>query len=155
VGARQEELGFSCFENNMSRLLIPSRPLQLIPELAVQIGLNEALVLQQLHYWLDESKHEHDGRRWIYNTLGEWQAQFPFWSEDTLQRIMKSLKTQGLVIIKQFNKSNWDRTNWYTIEYEAVENLVEKSVEISAQCEAKKLSIASNLSERRRKSTSS
>lgn len=74
-----------------SKLLIDEEPLQVLPGLAAVIGLNEAMVVQQLHYWLRRSKHEHDGRKWIYNTLGEWQVQFPFWNEATLQRTMKSL----------------------------------------------------------------
>lgn len=104
----------------------------MLPELAVVIGLNEAIVLQQLHYWLDRSKHEHDGRRWIYNNLAEWQAQFPFWSEKTLQRIMHSLVEQGLVLVHKFNEKNWDRTNWYSIEYDALLKL-EDQMQIVAE----------------------
>jgi hypothetical protein len=29
-----------------------------IPSLAVKIGLNEGMVLQQIHYWLGISKHD-------------------------------------------------------------------------------------------------
>lgn len=52
---------------HMKSLIIKSRPQIVIPELAVKIGLHEALVLQQLHYWITETKSgiEHDGRRWI------------------------------------------------------------------------------------------
>src|SRR4051794_20403714 len=96
-----------------SKLLIPSRPLMIIPALAVVIGLNEAIVLQQFHYWLIDSKHLYDGRPWIYNTLSEWQAQFPFWTERTLRRAIKNLKNQELIRIEQFNKKYCDRTNFY------------------------------------------
>ena len=41
----------------MSRLLIKESPVMIIPSLAVKIGLNEAVVLQQIHYWLGISKH--------------------------------------------------------------------------------------------------
>lgn len=125
------------------KLLIESEPLQVLPELAVLIGLNEALVLQQLHYWLKKSKHEHDGRVWVYNTLGEWQSQFPFWTERTLQRIVASLVKQNLIVVHRFNQANWDRTNWYSIEYEAVENLVEKSEQVALLCSQKRHTIAS------------
>jgi hypothetical protein len=43
-----------------SRLLIHEPALQVLPSLAVAIGLNEAIFLQQLHYWLVSSKHEHE-----------------------------------------------------------------------------------------------
>lgn len=132
------------------KLLIESEPLQVLPELAVLIGLNEALVLQQLHYWLKKSKHEHDGRTWVYNTLGEWQAQFPFWTERTLQRIVASLVDKKLIVVHRFNQANWDRTNWYSIEYEAVQNLVEKSEQVALLCNQKRYSIASRRRSRSR-----
>jgi len=35
-----------------SSLLINESPLQVLPSLAVLVGLNEAIVLQQTHYWI-------------------------------------------------------------------------------------------------------
>jgi hypothetical protein len=49
----------------------------IIPSLAAKIGLNEAVVLQQIHYWLGISKHNIEGRTWVYNTYEEWQKQLP------------------------------------------------------------------------------
>ena len=31
-------------------LLLPSRPIVVIPELVMKLGLNEAMLLQQVHY---------------------------------------------------------------------------------------------------------
>ena len=61
-----------------SRLLITEPPLLVLPSLAIAIGLNEAIFLQQLHYWLQQAGKERDGRRWIYNTYDEWHAPAPF-----------------------------------------------------------------------------
>lgn len=36
----------------MSKLLIDDYPIQVLPKLAKEIGLNEAIFLQQVHYWL-------------------------------------------------------------------------------------------------------
>ena len=36
-----------------SKLLIDEPPLQVLPSLALKIGLNEAIILQQVHYWLN------------------------------------------------------------------------------------------------------
>lgn len=103
------------------KLLIDEEPLQVLPSLAKAIGLNDALFLQQLHYWLRKSKHEHDGRVWIYNTFEEWKNQFPFWSLDTMQRIAKRLVEKELIYVRQFTKADWDRKNWYAINYEKLE----------------------------------
>ncbi|MCR3901155.1 transcriptional regulator, partial [Klebsiella variicola] len=44
-------------------LLMPSRPIVINPDLAYSIGLNEAIALQQLNYWLQETNSglERDG----------------------------------------------------------------------------------------------
>lgn len=103
----------------MSLLLLKSRPLVVIPELAVRLGLNEAMLLQQIQYWLTETTSgvEYDGSRWIYNTVEEWKNQFPFFSESTIKRAFTNLKKQGVLRIEQINKSNHDRTNYYAINY--------------------------------------
>lgn len=80
-------------------LLFAERPLVINTQLAMKIGLNEAIVLQQLHYWLRDTNSgmECDGVRWIYNTTEQWLEQFPFWSESTLKRAFASLKKLGLL----------------------------------------------------------
>ncbi|HAH0499064.1 TPA: transcriptional regulator [Escherichia coli] len=102
-------------------LLMTSRPIVINPELAYSIGLNEAIALQQINYWLQETKSgmESDGVRWIYNTTEQWLEQFPFWSESTLKRTFTRLKTLGVLKIEQLNKSQRDMTNFYTINYES------------------------------------
>jgi len=100
-------------------LLMPSRPIVINPDLAYSIGLNEAIALQQVNYWLKETTSglERDGERWIYNTNEQWLEQFPFWSESTLKRTFTRLKTLGVLKIEQLNKSQRDMTNYYTINY--------------------------------------
>ena len=102
-------------------LLMPSRPIVINPDLAYSIGLNEAIALQQVNYWLKETTSglERDGVRWIYNTNEQWLEQFPFWSESTLKRTFTRLKTLGVLKIEQLNKSQRDMTNYYTINYES------------------------------------
>ncbi|HGY2638790.1 TPA: hypothetical protein ACNVZR_001115 [Citrobacter freundii] len=102
-------------------LLMTSRPIVINPDLAYSIGLNEAIALQQINYWLQETKSgmERDGVRWIYNTTEQWLEQFPFWSESTLKRTFTRLKTLGVLKIEQLNKSQRDMTNFYTINYES------------------------------------
>lgn len=102
------------------RLLIDEPPLQVIPALAAVVGLNEAIILQQLHYWARRSTQTHEGHLWVYNTLGQWRAQFPFWSEDTIKRTFRRLREQGLVVVAQLAPDTRNRTNWYRIDYDAL-----------------------------------
>ncbi|WP_099123634.1 conserved phage C-terminal domain-containing protein, partial [Xenorhabdus sp. KK7.4] len=104
----------------MSLLLLKSRPLVVIPELATRLGLNEAIILQQIQYWLTETSSgvEVYGCRWIYNSVEKWQEQFPFLSVSTIKRALGNLKKLGVLKIEQINKSSHDRTNYYAINYE-------------------------------------
>ncbi|EMF4353507.1 conserved phage C-terminal domain-containing protein [Providencia rettgeri] len=103
-----------------SLLLLKTRPQIVIPELAVRLGLNEALLLQQVQYWLSETSSgvDHEGHRWIYNTIEEWREQFPYFSESTIKRAFNNLKKLGVLNIEQINKRTHDRTNYYSINYE-------------------------------------
>nr|MDX5841139.1 replication protein [Bacillus cereus group sp. BfR-BA-01700] len=107
----------------MSNLLIHEEPLIVLPGLAKAIGLNEAIFLQQVHYWLNKSKHQHDGYYWIYNTYDEWLKQFPFWSSATLRRIVNKLEKQGLLIKGNYNKLKIDQTKWYRIDYDLLDRM--------------------------------
>lgn len=102
-------------------LLFTRKPIVVNADLADRIGLNEAIVLQQLNYWISDSTagEEFDGRKWVYNTFEEWQRDnFPFWSVDTVKRTFTKLKKLGLVKVKQLRASKHDHTNFYTIDYE-------------------------------------
>lgn len=107
-----------------SRLLIDEPPLQLLRSLAVVVGVNEALVLQQMHYLLARSGRVVDGRRWIRNSLPAWQKQFPFWSESTVKRIIAGLQASGYLLVRHdLNEAAVDRTNWYTIAYQKLRDV--------------------------------
>ncbi|EOC0702571.1 hypothetical protein ACIU3Q_005787 [Salmonella enterica subsp. enterica serovar Kokomlemle] len=109
----------------MSSLLINENPLQVLPSLACAVGLNEALIAQQMHYWMGKSRHFYDGRRWIYNSVASWQKQFPFWSEATIKRALGSLENQGVIVSGNYNPDPRDRSKWYSLNYEvlrAIEN---------------------------------
>lgn len=107
----------------MNNLLIDDYPILVLPKLATEIGLNEAIVLQQMHYWLKKSNHNYDGRRWIYNSYKEWEQHFPFWSNATIRRTISSLEKQELLFVGNYNKAGFDNTKWYSIDYFKLEGV--------------------------------
>ncbi|MDR7002989.1 conserved phage C-terminal domain-containing protein [Neobacillus niacini] len=107
----------------MSSLLLNESIMIVLPSLARKIGLNEALILQQIHYWVQKSSHVIEGKTWIYNTYQQWQQQFSFWSLSTIKRTIRSLEDQGLLLSGNWNQSKMDKTKWYTIDYEQLETL--------------------------------
>ncbi len=93
------------------------------PRLAVEIGLNESIVLQKIHYWIVNNERNginyHEGRYWTFNSIKKWRDDFfPWWSVDTVKRTFKSLENKELLIVGNFNKKGYDKTKWYTINYQ-------------------------------------
>lgn len=125
----------------MSTLLLDSQPLVVLPELACAIGLNEAIVVQQIHYWTERNKRSHtnfrDGHYWTYNTYAGWVKQFPWWSEHTIRRILKGLESSGIIVTGKYNNAGFDQTKWYRLDYGMVAEKV-PSVQ-NGQMEAAKM----------------
>lgn len=103
--------------------LFDEHPLVIDKELAKVIGLNEAVVLQQVNYWL-HGKHAKriEGRLWTYNSMKKWNEQFPFWGLNTVKRTFSSLEKDGLLIVGNYNKYKFDKTKWYSIDEEKLTN---------------------------------
>lgn len=110
---------------SIGKLLIDDQPLQVLPSLAESIGLNESLVLQQIHWLLSRSKKKISGKYWVFNTYEEWRDKhFRFFSLSTVRRTIKNLEDLGLITsTTEFNKMKVDKTKWYTINYEELDNL--------------------------------
>lgn len=99
-------------------LLINEPPLQVLPSLAVAIGLNEAIVIQQLHYLLPYSVTNKDGKNWVFNSIENWLKIFPFFSRNTLIRTFENLEKMGFVLAEKIQKKQRNQTKFYTIDYD-------------------------------------
>ena len=103
-----------------SKLLIEEPPLQVLPTLAKLLGIEQAIILQQVQYWVKASKHDIGGHYWVYNTYKEWAEQFPWLSERAVRHHVRLLEGAGLLISGDFNKDPRDHTKWYRIGYDAL-----------------------------------
>lgn len=130
--------------SNSSPLLINESPLQVLPSLAVALGnVNEAIILQQIQYWLKNPKSGRvgkDGRKYIRDTYDEWHNQIPWLSVRSIKVRLKSLKDKGIVITENLNKSNFDRTQWYSIDYDKLNEFMQKDSEESSLYESEESS---------------
>ena len=115
----------------MSKLLINENPIMIQPTLVMKLGLNQAIIIQQVHYWLVKSPHIKDGKRWIYNTYKDWKQQFPFWSEKTIMRTFLALEEEGYVISANYNRMKIDKTKWYSIDYDKLAEIEEDLVSVT------------------------
>lgn len=127
-----------------SPLLINESPLQVLPSLAVALGnVNEAIILQQIQYWLRNPKSGRigeDGRKYVRDTFDEWQAQFPWLTTRSIKNLINDLKKREIVLTTNLNKSSFDRTQWYSIDYEKLNQFVQMDSEKNALSESEKIS---------------
>lgn len=108
----------------MGIALFDESPLIIDRVLAQKVGLNEAIIIQQLHYWTVNNKKKgnnfRDGYYWSYNTYEDWQKQFPFWSSRTIRRIITKLEKEGYIVSANYNKLKIDKTKWYRLNYDKI-----------------------------------
>lgn len=107
------------------------------PSLAFLINDSDtAIILQQLHYWLEKNKEAillgkkytkngkeipnmyRDGRIWCFNTFEDWEKEFIWISLSSIKRKISALEDMGIIIsTDKYNVYNGDRTKWYSIDY--------------------------------------
>lgn len=121
--------------NRHSALLIDEPPLQVLPGLAVRLGDRRAMFLQQVHYWLTIARkkgtfgREIDGEMWIFNSLEAWQKDnFPFWSLRTIRRIVSDLIQAGVLKTASLFNDQKIKCNYYTINYDKLNLLMNTPV---------------------------
>lgn len=106
-----------------SDLLIDEPPLVLPVALAVLVGIDEALLLQQIRYWMADGRNPPiaDGRRWVVPQQIGLLEPFAFRRRATLAQALRNLEARGfLVSSTRFNKASGDRTKWLTIDFAAL-----------------------------------
>lgn len=86
---------------------------------AQAFGLNAAVILYNLKYWIAKNRangsHRHDGRTWTYNSVRAFASLFPYLTERQIRTALELLKDKGVILQGNYNKSGYDRTAWYAI----------------------------------------
>jgi hypothetical protein len=93
-------------------------------ELAKKYGVDESIVLQNFIFWISKNKasgkHSHDGKTWCYNSVVAFGILFPFWTSKQIERVLKSLKDQSVIVTGNYNLTAYDRTLWYAFSDESI-----------------------------------
>ena len=115
-----------------SSLLIDEPPMLMLPSLAKALkSADKAIMVQQIHYWLqikrkaNDARAFHDGRWWVFNSIQQWHDQFIWMSERTIRRNLDELAKMGIIIVSRFNNKAFDRTKWYTLNYDLLDQLAQ------------------------------
>ena len=88
-------------------------------DIAADYGIPEAIFLCNIYFWVKQNtlnKHNYfEGRYWTYNSLSAYTGLFPYMSKSTIQRAIKHLKDEGLILAGNFNNDRFNHTNYYTL----------------------------------------
>lgn len=86
-------------------------------ELATKLGIEEAIFLHNLYYWIQRNaankKQYHDGSYWTYNTKQAYAVLFPYMSLSKIKRIIEKLNEECIIKIGNFSEDKMNRTAWY------------------------------------------
>lgn len=103
-------------------------------ELVNKLGLEEAYILCYIDGWLaaNSSNEEYikDGKVWMFRSIEMMhEKDFPTMSAKTIRRYISRLINIGCLIRGRYNKKNYDKTAWYTIDYDMVCKLISGEVD--------------------------
>lgn len=105
-------------------LLEKSPVIPLNIQLAKALGVCQALLLQQIHYFTTTRPVEKDGRGWCYYTHKEWSDHLGVYEERSVRKAISELVSLGLVLVGRYNSRKYDRTSWYSINYDRLKQWV-------------------------------
>jgi hypothetical protein len=109
-------------------------------DLAVEVGLNQAIILQHLFYWhqVNEKNKNNiiEGRIWTYSSVAQINLIFPYLSVRQIAHTFKKLESEGFILTGNFNKFAFDNTKWYS--------LTDKSLDLYASRNVKAIHETSN-----------
>ncbi|ENV72499.1 hypothetical protein F946_01974 [Acinetobacter johnsonii ANC 3681] len=125
-------------KDNQHILLAPSDyPLIASPTLAKAYGVAAATFLQKLHYCLEKSDAQvHKGKKYWFHSYEQWQQTLGIYSVSTIKRIVAKLKQAEILVIKKLSKNKWLQTNFYSINYKKLKQLIQPHTETQAQAQS-------------------
>ena len=92
-------------------------------DIAVKYGVLEAILIKNIYYWIAKNKannkNYYDGSYWTYNSIKAFKELFPYASERQISNALKHLEKEGIIKVGKYNKSAYDRTNWYAFNKSA------------------------------------
>ncbi len=96
------------------------------------LGLNEAIVLEELVFRQGHACKSIAKRRWFYTPVASTKAKkndgkfpplqvkFPWLSKSAIHKILDNLRAKKLICINSFNQKSYDHTRWYSVDKRTV-----------------------------------
>lgn len=96
-------------------------------DIAEELGIDKAVMLQNIAFWIktNEANQENyfEGRYWMYNSAKAFAELFPYWSPNKIQKLLKAMEDDELLISGNFNEDRSNRTKWYAVCNEIIQRI--------------------------------
>lgn len=89
--------------------------------LARQLGVTEAVFLQQLYHTICQHQEEcvyQDGIYWFPCAVKDWERYIPLWSGRQIDRIVKNCLQRQVIFLRHLDADQRRRRGWYGIHPE-------------------------------------
>jgi hypothetical protein len=120
--------------------LMDETPINFYAGLAEVIGVNEAIVLQQIWFYInvnrenESDRHYHEGKWWVYNSYEQWAKKFFRWlTPRGVQNVILHLEKLKILESTQGVSDKYDRRKWYTVNRDVLETVVDNHYAHSAE----------------------
>lgn len=95
-------------------------------EFATEFWVEKACIIQNLYFWIEKNiknkKHFYELdwviRCWTYNSASAFSELLPYISSRSISRHLNELADEWIIFINNFNKIKYDKTLWYSINYD-------------------------------------
>ena len=105
---------------------------------AVKYGIEKAIILNNLRFWLEKNKANgkniSEGYVWTYNSAEAYGILFPYIKPKTIARYLREMEDDGLIISGRKSENKLDRTKYYTIPEYSVFQSLESEQPIVRKC---------------------
>jgi hypothetical protein len=117
-------------------------------DVAKDVGTDAAIILHNIEFWQVKNKANkrnfYDGKYWTYNSLEAWGKLFPYLTTSKIRTCLSKLKGAGYVVTGNYNKSNYDRTTWYSSTRSISKNAQSHLLDLTNQSDNNDLPIPDN-----------
>ncbi|HLD96000.1 MAG TPA: hypothetical protein VI959_05140 [Alphaproteobacteria bacterium] len=138
----------------MASLLLTNDSVRVVqPKVSKEFGERQAKLLQQVHFWIQNQNNKgtiHNGKKWVYNTYEDWAEQIGV-SVASIGRYFYYLKKRGVILSDFLNHRRSERTKYYTINYDRLNEIFgETSEEFHPKKDAKTLILSGSSTQNER-----
>ena len=99
--------------------------------LASKYGMEEAIIIHHMQHWIRlnrrKKKNIREGKCWMFQSMENIADHFPYLNYEKVKYAIENLVKQGVLMKGNFNRLNFDKTNWYAFVDEFQYGVDEKS----------------------------